>query len=422
MWLEVRFARVGANKIHTIKEVRSITSFGLRETKDLVEGSRDSLILRTLDRAEAERVKQRIDDTGSLVDIIEVEEGIAFERGHLARGDQPLVRLRRENARVMRATRRAGIWEIDDQRDHPSSPEAASEVARQFAAWRAEGRTITGDEITPLLEVSVEDPEAVARLAASPDDANAFLVYGDWLSERGDPRGQLVAIQHALETRSTPELAHEAAALLERHADHLLGPLRRNLASGLVELEWRHGFIDAARVGADTLYPPREPPDGSAGAVSHLLRLPAARLLRKLDVRAGGSAVARVLAAHGATTLRDVGLADHSSYVDLVELAPSLPHLESLRLQVDHGDPAPLAALPNLRRLTIKRLQLDIQSPFPALEDLVITTTMSTIGGLAAAFPRLRSLTANGAESGLIKQLRHALPGVQISNRLISQP
>jgi uncharacterized protein (TIGR02996 family) len=36
-------------------------------------------------------------------------------------------------------------------------------------------------------------PDLLAAVVADPDDASSYLVYGDWLLERDDPRGHLIA-------------------------------------------------------------------------------------------------------------------------------------------------------------------------------------------------------------------------------------
>jgi uncharacterized protein (TIGR02996 family) len=42
--------------------------------------------------------------------------------------------------------------------------------------------------------------ELEAHLRHHPDDRNSWLVYADWLTEEGDARGQLVMLEHRLET------------------------------------------------------------------------------------------------------------------------------------------------------------------------------------------------------------------------------
>jgi len=43
------------------------------------------------------------------------------------------------------------------------------------------------------------NPDLEARIHANPDDRDDYLVYGDWLSEQGDPRGELITVQVKLE-------------------------------------------------------------------------------------------------------------------------------------------------------------------------------------------------------------------------------
>src|SRR5687767_3359435 len=45
---------------------------------------------------------------------------------------------------------------------------------------------------------SKSNPELEKRILANPDDAEAYLVYGDWLQSQGDPRGELVVLQHQI--------------------------------------------------------------------------------------------------------------------------------------------------------------------------------------------------------------------------------
>jgi uncharacterized protein (TIGR02996 family) len=36
------------------------------------------------------------------------------------------------------------------------------------------------------------------------DDPEPFLVYADWLAQAGDPRGELIVVQHALGDEALP--------------------------------------------------------------------------------------------------------------------------------------------------------------------------------------------------------------------------
>ena len=61
-------ANAGANKIQVIKVVRAITSLGLKEAKDLVEGA-PKPIKEGVPKAEAEDIKKKIEEVGGTVEI-----------------------------------------------------------------------------------------------------------------------------------------------------------------------------------------------------------------------------------------------------------------------------------------------------------------------------------------------------------------
>ncbi|HSR36455.1 MAG TPA: 50S ribosomal protein L7/L12 [Desulfurivibrionaceae bacterium] len=58
----------GATKINVIKEVRALTSLGLKEAKDLVEGAPKTL-KEAVSKAEAEEIKKKIEAAGGKVEI-----------------------------------------------------------------------------------------------------------------------------------------------------------------------------------------------------------------------------------------------------------------------------------------------------------------------------------------------------------------
>jgi len=58
----------GANKINAIKEVRAITSLGLKEAKDLVEGA-PKAVKEGVTKEEAEEIKKKLEAAGAKVDI-----------------------------------------------------------------------------------------------------------------------------------------------------------------------------------------------------------------------------------------------------------------------------------------------------------------------------------------------------------------
>jgi len=71
-----------------------------------------------------------------------------------------------------------------------------------------------------------------ARILSSPVDLGLRQVYGDLLSERGDPRGAFITAQCL-------GLTAEAQALFEANRHHLMRPL-----GPYAKVVFRHGFIE----------------------------------------------------------------------------------------------------------------------------------------------------------------------------------
>jgi large subunit ribosomal protein L7/L12 len=59
---------VGANKINVIKAVREVTSLGLKEAKDLVDGAPKS-IKEGVNKEEAEAIKKKFTEAGATVEV-----------------------------------------------------------------------------------------------------------------------------------------------------------------------------------------------------------------------------------------------------------------------------------------------------------------------------------------------------------------
>lgn len=58
----------GANKISVIKEVRAITSLGLKEAKDLVDGA-PKPVKESVPKVEAEEIKKKLEAAGATVEL-----------------------------------------------------------------------------------------------------------------------------------------------------------------------------------------------------------------------------------------------------------------------------------------------------------------------------------------------------------------
>ena len=65
---DVILASYGEKKINVIKEVRAITSLGLKEAKDLVEGA-PTPVKEGLKKEEAEEIKKKLEEAGATVEL-----------------------------------------------------------------------------------------------------------------------------------------------------------------------------------------------------------------------------------------------------------------------------------------------------------------------------------------------------------------
>ena len=65
---DVILAVIGEKKINVIKEVRAITSLGLKEAKDLVEAA-PKPVKEGVNKDEAAKIKKQLEDAGATVEI-----------------------------------------------------------------------------------------------------------------------------------------------------------------------------------------------------------------------------------------------------------------------------------------------------------------------------------------------------------------
>jgi uncharacterized protein (TIGR02996 family) len=208
--------------------------------------------------------------------------------------------------------------------------------------------------------------ELEAAILADPDNADAYLVYADWLQAHGDPRGELIVLQHRGETGA-------ADALLEEHLEHFWGEVADD--QSMFErypyspigpaTAWRWGFLHSLWIG-------RTSPDGASveSVLAPLLDHPSARFLRELTVgivsysKNTYAGVAELIGARSLPALRRLILGDF--------------FYEQTELNWSHaGELAPLwHAVPNLESLTVRSgtMQLGALDRLPKLRELVIIT------------------------------------------------
>jgi large subunit ribosomal protein L7/L12 len=65
---DVILTAIGAQKINVIKEVRAVTSLGLKEAKDLVEAA-PKAVKEGVSKDEAEKIKKQLEAAGATVEL-----------------------------------------------------------------------------------------------------------------------------------------------------------------------------------------------------------------------------------------------------------------------------------------------------------------------------------------------------------------
>ena len=65
---DVILAAAGDNKVNVIKVVRAITSLGLKEAKDLVDGA-PKAVIEAVSKADAENIKKQLEEAGAKVEV-----------------------------------------------------------------------------------------------------------------------------------------------------------------------------------------------------------------------------------------------------------------------------------------------------------------------------------------------------------------
>ncbi|MDX1664651.1 MAG: 50S ribosomal protein L7/L12 [Candidatus Promineifilaceae bacterium] len=65
---DVVLKEIGPKKINVIKEVRALTSLGLKEAKDVVDGAPNT-VLEAVTKEQAEEAKAKLEEVGAVVEI-----------------------------------------------------------------------------------------------------------------------------------------------------------------------------------------------------------------------------------------------------------------------------------------------------------------------------------------------------------------
>lgn len=209
-------------------------------------------------------------------------------------------------------------------------------------------------------------PELERAIVAEPGDAERYLVYADWLIERGDARGELIALSVAAERDPRREEQRDRA--IAEYA-------KRQGLDGVGELTWRRGFIDQVTIH-----------DEDPQTVRGLLACPAMRLVRELAFARAPATDENLMYAIDDWTRRPEHLTSLDAVAELrnlealrltgqriVDLAP-LRSLTKLRVlgvaETDVASLEPLTHLPALRMLSLRYTPTHDLTPLTALSEL----------------------------------------------------
>lgn len=170
--------------------------------------------------------------------------------------------------------------------------------------------------------------ELEAAILAADHDPQAYLVYADWLQSHGDPRGELVVLQH----QGRDE---DAQSLLDRHRAQFLGRFAEH-APETFSLGWRCGFIRSATIGWE-MFSPIDDEDTCEDQLVAFLELDAARLVEELvlgpvageDELANG-ALASAIDRVRPLCLRKLYLGDTGDW-DISSTSTRIPRSESIQ-------------------------------------------------------------------------------------------
>ena len=217
--------------------------------------------------------------------------------------------------------------------------------------------------VSPSAAPGATEEELHAAVLAAPDDDGPRLVLADWLSERGDVRGEFIAVQCELARGSGRKLELEARelALLTQHGPRWLG----TLGPDVLQVRFRRGFahtvevLDAQALPQLEAFFQREPVEALIFLSSRLVdaaRFAALDWLERLRVLEF-----RTLRPHspGALSVEQLGhLLSSRRLRGLRHLGLSGQRLgdEGLGLVVEQGP----TSLPGLERLLVERDELSV--------------------------------------------------------------
>jgi uncharacterized protein (TIGR02996 family) len=224
------------------------------------------------------------------------------------------------------------------------------------------------------------NPSLEKLIAKNLSDPTNYLVYGDWLTAEGDPRGELVTVQHSIsELSNADKKGAKGKALISREKSILKANANfvgDAVPPQLAKIGWRWGFIESLKFNNDEDWMDDNDKVDVPGMVKALLASPAIagissieiNILRWDDVYKDattilkafgespyGKQITKVVVAPPSGDV-DTGMFDPGKSTE--NLAKWFPNLEVLKI---HGNDFKLGPMnfPKLRELYIETCGLD---------------------------------------------------------------
>jgi uncharacterized protein (TIGR02996 family) len=366
-----------------------------------------------------------------------------------------------EGANVITIYGRIGSDGQTTLKEYDNPAQAKKEYDKLIASKEKKGYQLVSEGSAGAAPVAKQarNPELEAQILSNPDDAEPYLVYADWLQAQGDPRGELITVQHQLADKPKDKALKKAEAdLLKAYGDsflparvaEMLGQKKDNSrgGDGRCEVVWRNGFIHSARIGRES---EDDDPHTVEELLADLLGHASAKFLQGLTIGALGvydeydfGGVVKTLVKAKPRTVRSLFLAEFnyeytelswSHLGDVSKLCETMPDLENLTLRAGSMKLGAIN-LPKLRALKVvtggldkKNLQAICAAKWPALASLHVYLGTDNYGGNCklkdaapllegANLPKLRHLGLMNSE--FTDEICRALPGSKILPRLES--
>jgi uncharacterized protein (TIGR02996 family) len=245
----------------------------------------------------------------------------------------------------------------------------------------------------------------LAQVLASPDDDTPRLVLADWLTQRGDPRGEFISVQCAIAAgkgdyrglveRERELMVQHAHTWTEHAKPFAMCTLHRGFIATIKTTASRFAadgapFFERDPIETLVVQKPTNPALVELAAAPHLARLRRIELTRALTSEADVDATRQLLQAPQLATVRQLALHlklrgdGHPAARRLFEDI-DWPALELLQLQIESLD---LVADPS-QRSHFGVLTVLATAKLPALRALSIDP-LAELAALQEAFPAAR--------------------------------